>query len=62
MWRDNLERCIRLENEEVAKIRGLIASSHDPEKLRTYAESLAVKIEVITILNQLLMYSDRSES
>ncbi len=61
MWRDELDRCIRIETEQVALLRTLINGSHDPERLRAYSELLAAKVEVLTILNTLLRYSDRSE-
>lgn len=56
MWRDAIERCIRLETEQIAILRQLIAHTDHPERLRQYSELLAGKIEVVTILNELLRY------
>lgn len=61
MWRDAIERCIRLEQEQITVLRQLIAHTDHPDKLRQYSDMLAGKVEVVTILNELLRYrSDAS--
>lgn len=56
MWRDAIERCIRLEQEQIAVLRQLIAHTDHPERLRQYSDMLVSKVEVVTILNELLRY------
>lgn len=56
MWKDAVERCIRLETEQIATLRQLISHTDHPERLRQYSELLASKVEVVTILNELLRY------
>jgi hypothetical protein len=60
MWREAIERCIRLEQEQITVLRLLIAHTDHPDKLRQFSEMLVSKVEVVTILNELLRY--RSES
>ena len=61
MWRDAIERCIRLENEQIATLRQLIAHTDHPERLRQYGDMLAGKVEVVTMLNELLRYRGGDE-
>jgi hypothetical protein len=56
MWRDAIERCIRVEQEQIVILRQLIAHTDHPERLRQYSDMLAGKVEVVTILNELLRY------
>lgn len=61
MWRDNLLRLIRSEEEELAVVRQMMAQTDHPERLRAFGEMLARKVERITILHQLLNYSDKDK-
>lgn len=56
MWRDAIERCIRVEQDQIAIIRQLIAHTDHPERLRQYGEMLAGKVEIVTTLEELLRY------
>ena len=56
MWREAIERCIRVEQEQIVILRQLIAHTDHPERLRQYGDMLAGKVEVVTILNELLRY------
>ncbi len=62
MWRDNLLRVIRLQEEEIALVRQMMAQTDHPERLRTFAELLARKSEAVAILYQLLNYSDKDKT
>lgn len=61
MWRDNLLRLIRSEEEELVIIRQMMAQTDHPERLRAFGEMLARKVERLTLLHQLLNYSDRAD-
>lgn len=61
MWRDSIERCIRLEQEQISALRQLIAHTDHPERLRQYGEMLAAKVEIVTILHELLRYNQKAE-
>lgn len=61
MWRDNLLRLIRSEEEELVIVRQMMARTDHPEHLRAFGEMLARKVERLTLLHQLLNYSDRAD-
>lgn len=61
MWRDSIERCIRLEQEQIASLRQLMARTDNPDRLRQYGEMLAAKVEIVTILHELLLYNQKAE-
>lgn len=59
MWRDAVSRALRLEEEKIGVIRTMMEQTDNPDKLRAYGKMLAVTVEVVTILNELLRYSDK---
>jgi len=61
MWRDTIERCLRLETDEVATLRHLIATADSKDELRRYSAMLASRIEIVTMLNELLRYSEKDK-
>lgn len=59
MWKDAVSRALRLEEQKVGAIRQMMQQTDNPDRLRTYGTMLADTVEVVTILNDLLYYSDR---
>jgi hypothetical protein len=60
VWAEAIRRCLRLETEQIAMLRHLIATTDHPERLRQYSDMLASKVEIVTILNELLRYGDKT--
>ena len=62
MWKDSVSRALRLEQQKVGSIRQMMQQTDNPDRLRAYGQMLADTVEVVTILNELLLYKDRKES
>jgi len=61
MWRDNLMRLIRSEEEELVVIRQMMAQTDHPERVRAFGEMLVRKVERVPLLHHLLNYRDRGD-
>lgn len=59
MWRDTIERILRLETDEVDALRNFIAKADKIDEVRRYSAMLVHKIEIVTMLNELLHYCDK---
>ena len=61
MWRNTVERCLRLATEQLSSIQSLKSTTNNPDTLREYVDQASRAAEMIAYLSELLRYTDRGD-